>query len=268
MILFTAPAPKLTRSISRGRDTLPSMARTAISAIRMPTSRQTVPRPRRHNVRTAQRPGSPSPRSPGLNAVMVQNKPDVRISRTRVSDWLAGPRAAGQRTPQQHLWPNKLLLAHRHRRHGASPATPEPAGLSPLSCRGVSSLYCGYNPVPPSGRYGKSDHRTGPSDHGMAISHSPPAVTLSGHRACVSAGRAGRRFGNRPSAVHGRMDGGVGRSAMTGGATTERLQLHKAPDQLDMSLSMPNCSTRRWLWFRTVRRESRQMPVEFLLACS
>ena len=61
--------------------------------------------------------------------------------------------------PQQHLEPNELLLAHRHRRHGASPATPEPAGVSPLSCRGVSSLYCGYSLQSPFGRYGKSGRR-------------------------------------------------------------------------------------------------------------
>ena len=52
--------------------------------------------------------------------------------------------------------PTEFLLAHRHRRHGASPATPEPAGVSPLSCRGVSSLYCGYTFVPRNMVYGKS----------------------------------------------------------------------------------------------------------------
>src|ERR1700731_5385324 len=46
--------------------------------------------------------------------------------------------------PQQHLKPAELLLAHRQHRHGAPPATPEPGGVSPLSCRGVSSLYCAY----------------------------------------------------------------------------------------------------------------------------
>ena len=46
--------------------------------------------------------------------------------------------------PQQHLKAAELLLAHRHHRNGASPATPEPAGVSPLLCRGVSSVYCGY----------------------------------------------------------------------------------------------------------------------------
>src|SRR6266581_8700953 len=47
--------------------------------------------------------------------------------------------------PQQHLKTAELLLAHRqHRHHGAPPGTPEPAGVSPLSCRGVSSLYCAY----------------------------------------------------------------------------------------------------------------------------
>src|SRR5271166_2224074 len=47
--------------------------------------------------------------------------------------------------PQQHLKPAELLLAHRQHRHGAPPGTPEPAGVSPLLCRGVSSLYCAYN---------------------------------------------------------------------------------------------------------------------------
>src|SRR6266566_9366707 len=48
--------------------------------------------------------------------------------------------------PQQHLKTAELLLAHRqHRHHGTPPGTPEPRGVSPLSCRGVSSLYCAYN---------------------------------------------------------------------------------------------------------------------------
>src|SRR6516164_10822959 len=34
-------------------------------------------------------------------------------------------------------------LAAIHR-HGAPPGTPEPEGVSPLLCRGVSSLYCAY----------------------------------------------------------------------------------------------------------------------------
>src|SRR5258708_40096935 len=47
--------------------------------------------------------------------------------------------------PQQHVKTAELLLAHRqHRHHGAPPGTPKPAGVSPLSCRGVSSLYCAY----------------------------------------------------------------------------------------------------------------------------
>src|SRR6478752_4961757 len=46
--------------------------------------------------------------------------------------------------PQQHLKPAELLLAHRQHRQGAPPRTPEPGGVSPLSCRGVSSLYCAY----------------------------------------------------------------------------------------------------------------------------
>src|SRR5271168_130638 len=45
--------------------------------------------------------------------------------------------------PQQNLKPAELLLAHRNR-HGASSGTPEPAGVSPLLCTGVSSLYCSY----------------------------------------------------------------------------------------------------------------------------
>src|SRR5580704_12533486 len=47
--------------------------------------------------------------------------------------------------PQQHLKPADLLLAHRQHRQGAPPGTPEPAGVSPLYCRGVSSLYCAYS---------------------------------------------------------------------------------------------------------------------------
>src|SRR5712675_2873997 len=47
--------------------------------------------------------------------------------------------------PQQHLKPTELLLAHRQHRQGAPPGTPEPGGVSPLSCRGVSSLYCAYS---------------------------------------------------------------------------------------------------------------------------
>src|SRR5713226_7351807 len=47
--------------------------------------------------------------------------------------------------PQQHLKTAELVLAHRqHRHHGAPPRTPEPGGVSPLLCRGVSSLYCSY----------------------------------------------------------------------------------------------------------------------------
>jgi hypothetical protein len=45
---------------------------------------------------------------------------------------------------QQHLKTAELLLADRHHRQGAPPGTPEPAGVSPLLCRGVSSLYCAY----------------------------------------------------------------------------------------------------------------------------
>src|SRR5580692_11206346 len=48
--------------------------------------------------------------------------------------------------PLQHLKPAELLLAHRQHRQGAPPGTPEPGGVSPLSCRGVSSLYCAYSP--------------------------------------------------------------------------------------------------------------------------
>src|SRR5580693_279281 len=48
--------------------------------------------------------------------------------------------------PQQHVKTAELLLAHRqHRHHGAPPGTPEPGEVSPLYCRGVSSLYCAYS---------------------------------------------------------------------------------------------------------------------------
>src|SRR5215469_1453578 len=47
--------------------------------------------------------------------------------------------------PQQHLKTAELQLAHRqHRHHGAPPRTPKPGRVSPLLCRGVSSLYCSY----------------------------------------------------------------------------------------------------------------------------
>src|SRR6266700_7840503 len=50
--------------------------------------------------------------------------------------------------PQQHLKTAELLLAHRqHRHHGAPPGTPEPREVSPLYCRGVSSLYCAYTRI-------------------------------------------------------------------------------------------------------------------------
>src|SRR5712675_721110 len=63
--------------------------------------------------------------------------------------------------PQQHLKPAELLLAHRQHRQGAPPGTPEPGGVSPLSCRGVSSLYCAYNrgPINAAGRTGRPAFR-------------------------------------------------------------------------------------------------------------
>src|SRR6266478_3259824 len=51
--------------------------------------------------------------------------------------------------PQQHVKTAELLLAHRqHRHHGAPPGIPEPGRVSPLYCRGVSSLYCAYKTRP------------------------------------------------------------------------------------------------------------------------
>src|SRR5271169_1647080 len=47
---------------------------------------------------------------------------------------------------QQNLKPAELLLAHRHHRHGATPRTPKPEGVSPQLCTGVPSLYCVYTP--------------------------------------------------------------------------------------------------------------------------
>ena len=67
------------------------------------------------------------------------------------------PQPAGLHA-QQHLKPAELLLAHRHHRHGAPPGTPEPGGVSPLFCRGVSSLYCGYTRRPHNRLYDKSTH--------------------------------------------------------------------------------------------------------------
>src|ERR1700751_2752216 len=57
--------------------------------------------------------------------------------------------------PQQHVEAAKLLLAHRHHRHGAPPGTPEPGEVSPLSCKGVSSLYCAYTQMSHNIYYGK-----------------------------------------------------------------------------------------------------------------
>src|SRR6478752_8886862 len=57
--------------------------------------------------------------------------------------------------PQQHVKTAELLLAHRHHRHGAPPGTPEPGDVSPLLCRGVSSLYCAYRRKSRNGCYGK-----------------------------------------------------------------------------------------------------------------
>src|SRR5580698_5547985 len=57
--------------------------------------------------------------------------------------------------PQQHLKPAELLLAHRQHRHGAPPGTPEPGDVSPLLCRGVSSLYCAYIIMSHNIYYGK-----------------------------------------------------------------------------------------------------------------
>jgi hypothetical protein len=59
--------------------------------------------------------------------------------------------------PQQHLKPAELLLAHRQHRQGAPPGTPEPGGVSPLSCRGVSSLYCAYTSRSENLLYGKQE---------------------------------------------------------------------------------------------------------------
>src|ERR1700679_1262448 len=76
---------------------------------------------------------------------LPSSQPDQRA---RVGD----PQAPGL-DAQQHLKPAELLLAHRHHRHGAPPGTPEPGGVSPLSCRGVSSLYCFYTATKPTLQY-------------------------------------------------------------------------------------------------------------------
>src|SRR3984893_14117660 len=67
--------------------------------------------------------------------------------------------------PQQHLKPAELLLAHRQHRQGAPPGTPEPGGVSPLLCTGVSSLYCAYNEMSHNIYYGKYP---GPAPSGCA----------------------------------------------------------------------------------------------------
>ena len=56
---------------------------------------------------------------------------------------------------QQNLKPAELLLAHRHHRHGATPRTPKPEGVSPQLCTGVSSLYCVYTGMSHNIYYGK-----------------------------------------------------------------------------------------------------------------
>src|SRR6478736_4102597 len=64
--------------------------------------------------------------------------------------------------PQQHVKTAELLLAHRHHRHGAPPGTPEPGDVSPLLCRGVSSLYCAYSGACRELRYGKRRYAKSP----------------------------------------------------------------------------------------------------------
>src|ERR1700747_1884446 len=74
--------------------------------------------------------------------------------------------------PQQHVKTAELLLAHRHHRHGAPPGTSEPGDVSPLLCRGVSSLYCAHSPKSRNGCYGKcpeaaADTKSRPSTHAV-----------------------------------------------------------------------------------------------------
>src|SRR6476646_9497628 len=49
-----------------------------------------------------------------------------------------------RRHAQQHAQPIEFPFAHRHHRHGASPGTLDPGGVSPQLCTRVSSLYCAY----------------------------------------------------------------------------------------------------------------------------
>src|ERR1700738_651975 len=79
--------------------------------------------------------------------------------------------------PQQHLKPAELLLAHRQHRQGAPPGTPEPGGVSPLSCRGVSSLYCAYTR---ESRYSRYDTCPAPGATGSRVQRRywpPPSPT-------------------------------------------------------------------------------------------
>src|SRR5215469_9065423 len=70
--------------------------------------------------------------------------------------------------PQQHLKTAELQLAHRqHRHHGAPPRTPKPGRVSPLLCRGVSSLYCSYI---------KPAHKCGSGQSSLAPSRKEPSV--------------------------------------------------------------------------------------------
>src|SRR3984893_1252147 len=83
--------------------------------------------------------------------------------------------------PQQHLKPAELLLAHRQHRQGAPPGTPEPGGVSPLSCREVSSLYRAYNQRAHFSVSGKSSWTASYSEPGSRPSRR--GTSALGHRA-------------------------------------------------------------------------------------
>src|SRR5215469_2055766 len=80
------------------------------------------------------------------DTVLLQTAQQPKYLTPMQADQLArvGNTKTTRLNPQQHLKPTELLLAHRHHRHGAPSGTPQPGGVSPLLCTGVSSLYCAY----------------------------------------------------------------------------------------------------------------------------
>src|SRR5580704_7087324 len=99
--------------------------------------------------------------------------------------------------PQQHVKTAELLLAHRQHRRGAPPGTPEPGDVSPLLCRGVSSLYCVY--IHCLSRIEKSQFLT---DRDVTISAGGRARQLDGQQ-CIDLMVEQAAAGEAPSAGGG-----------------------------------------------------------------